>query len=114
MLSAKLSGMERLVAQLNAYRTQAAAKIDEALALSAEQIADDAKALAPVASGATRDSIEAAKNSYQRYKVAATSPYALFLEFGTVHMAAQPFLFPSFEKNRNAVLNNLKQALKSI
>jgi len=114
MLSAKMSGMERLTAQLNAYRTQAAAKIDEALAVSAEQIADDAKALAPVDSGATRDSIEAAKDSYQRYKVAATLPYALFLEFGTVHMAAQPFLFPAYEKNRNVVLDNLKKALKSL
>ena len=39
------------------------------------------------------------------------APYAVFLEFGTRHMAARPFLLPSMSKRKNRYKKILKEEI---
>lgn len=60
---------------------------------AAAQLRDDAKAAAPVDSGALRDSIHV--RGGQDYRdIIADARHAMFVEFGTSSMAPQPFLWP--------------------
>jgi HK97 gp10 family phage protein len=44
-----------------------------------------------------------------RGEVSAATAYAADLEFGTVNMAARPFMQPALEKSRTKILNKAKQ-----
>ena len=44
-----------------------------------------------------------------RGEVSASTAYAADLEFGTVKMAARPFMQPALEKSRTKILNKAKQ-----
>ena len=105
--------LQRIVAQMKAYEQQARQVISTTLAEHAEKVAEDAKALAPVDTGALRDSIEVVKVDDLNYQVVATAPYAIEVELGTAHQAAEPFLFPAAEANRAALKDNLAKALKN-
>ena len=78
----------------------------EALMPLAKRIAESAKSKAPVAegypnSGYLRDHIVASEieNGVQ---IESQAGYSLFVEFGTVNMAAEPFLRPAIdEQSRN-------------
>lgn len=45
-------------------------------------------------------------------KVAPTTEYSPYLEYGTRYMAAQPFIRPSYEKQRDVFISDLKKLLK--
>ena len=64
----------------------------------ADEILADAKARAPVLTGALRASgttrsIEAGKSA----EIEFGAPYAGYVEYGTYKMAAQPFLYPAVQ-----------------
>lgn len=90
-------------------RQQAGDTVAETLLL----IETDAKLLSPVDTGLNRAEIHSnlAPNRLSGTVEAGTS-YAVFLEFGTRYMAPRPFLFPAYEKNRDAFLARLKTNLK--
>jgi HK97 gp10 family phage protein len=105
--------LRQIKAKMEAYKRQVRAAAAETLAAHAEQVADDARALAPVDSGALRDSIQVVKTDDLHYTVEVTVPYAAEVELGTANQAAQPFLFPAFEATRNELPGQLKAALKN-
>ncbi len=63
----------------------------------AEDIASEARRLAPVKTGALRAGIEVIPGKNQT-EVYSRATYSLFVEFGTVKTAAQPFLRPAYHK----------------
>lgn len=69
-----------------------------ALALAGE-IAEAAKALAPVRTGRLRDSITV-EASEPGAEVQALAPYSGWVEYGTASTPAQPFLRPALAKIR--------------
>ena len=114
MLTANINTrqLDSLIKNLAFYRLAAKKRVDDVLAEGAFLIESDAKELSPVDTGLNRASIHAVREDYLKYKVAANAKYAMFLEFGTVKMAARPFLFPAYEKNKPAILAALKEAMK--
>jgi HK97 gp10 family phage protein len=64
-----------------------------------DQVAETARAICPVDTGALRDSIasHAADSSTAEAEIIAEVPYAAFVEFGTSLMEAQPFLRPALD-----------------
>jgi HK97 gp10 family phage protein len=64
-----------------------------------ESVAETARAICPVDTGALRDSIAAhmADGSEAEAEIIAEVPYAAFVEFGTSLMEAQPFLRPALD-----------------
>lgn len=69
--------------------------IDQGLGVAAGMIGDLAQQLAPVDTGALRDSKRVERVKAAHYRVRFTAPYAAFVEYGTIHSPAQPFLTPA-------------------
>lgn len=90
----------------------------------ANQIASIARQLCPVDTGRLRDSIAVETYSghrpgfgvAKRVVVGAKNDqgveYGPFVEFGTVHMAAQPFLMPAFLSVQPQLIEAIKQIAK--
>lgn len=79
----------------------------EANAQIASQIAETAKNNAPVASGALRDSISANEG-----EVIVGADYGFWIEVGTEHTAAQPFLSPAVQDHADDYAAALREELK--
>ena len=85
---------------------------EEQLACAA-RILQRAQALVPVRTGALRASIQIetpaatplGETGMRTINVSAGMPYAPFVEFGTRHMAARPYLRPAAEGERDRYKN---------
>ena len=69
------------------------------IATIAENVRLEAKTLAPVDTGALRDSIEVfdGDSKKEKYIGSITIPYAIYQELGTVKMSPQPYLRPALD-----------------
>lgn len=70
---------------------------------TADDIVKDAQERAPVRSGDLKRSIER-QGAGSESTVIAGVPYAVFVEYGTSRMGAQPFFWPALEANRPVYL----------
>ncbi|MFB9994078.1 HK97-gp10 family putative phage morphogenesis protein [Deinococcus oregonensis] len=70
-------------------------------AVQALNIRNEAVSAAPVDTGRLRQSIGLQRRSPDVWRVGTNVNYAPFVEFGTRHQAAQPFMRPAFEKVMN-------------
>lgn len=61
-----------------------------------EEVAEDARRMAPVDTGRLRESVHAEGN-----QVIAEADYAAYVELGTEDQKAQPFLRPALYRRRN-------------
>ncbi len=114
-LTTRLEGVERLTANLRLWQVTRRRAVADVVTEYAALIARDAKARAPVDTGALRASIEARTRGVLltlAAEVVAGAPYAIFVEHGTSRMSAQPFLFPAFEAHSLGFYNALKDALR--
>lgn len=93
---------------------QAAKLIDQAMADGAAQITADAQRIVPVDTGRLRASIRPARLGQAQWEVAPHTDYAGFVEFGTRNQPAQPYLRPSFERNRVSIIANVQKALGNL
>jgi HK97 gp10 family phage protein len=80
------------------------------VAETARKIAADAAQRAPVRTGALRDSIRV-EGAGSSSTVVAGVPYAVYVEYGTSRMGAQPFFWPALEANRPVYLAAWKAIL---
>ena len=76
----------------------------------AEFIKERARQLAPVLTGQLRDSIDVLVQDWG-FLVVAGVEYAQFVEFGTVRMAAHPFLTPAIQEGAALLERKLKELL---
>ena len=88
----------------------AAAKpmVETALAKTAFDVENIAKDAAPVDTGNLMGSIAAAKERELTWRVTAHAEYAIYVEMGTRHMTAQPYLAPSLERGAKSLTTALK------
>lgn len=105
--------MSGLVDRVKLLVPRVRAGAEAAVAQTALLIETDAKLFSPVDTGLNRSQIytEIAPSKLGA-RVSANTEYAVFLELGTRYQRAQPFLFPAFEKNRQAFLALLKANTK--
>lgn len=68
-----------------------------------EAILPEAQILVPVDTGDLRDSLEVRRENDNVSLIAGTD-HALPVEFGTIHMAAQPFLRPAIDNKSKVAL----------
>lgn len=95
------------VPQLSGNLRKLAAEAVEGAALQTEAIA---KPLAPVDTGFLRNSIQAAKGSSDlTWEVGVGAEYGIFIEHGTVHMPARPFVTPAVELVRPQFLHAMAE-----
>jgi HK97 gp10 family phage protein len=81
-----------------------------------EIIADEARRLVPVDTGELQDSIEVIVEGNTVSLVAGTD-HALPVEFGTIKMAAQPYMRPALDTKESealqAIVDDLNKQIKS-
>lgn len=83
-----------------------------AVKASADKMVAEAKRLAPVDTGYMKSSISS--RSVEAGKMAeltVEAPYAGYVEYGTVYMAAQPFLGPAVAKYSNEFFDRVGVAM---
>lgn len=90
-ISSRLTVNNRIKAKTALIRAALAAAVDDA----GLAVAERARELAPVETGELRDSIHYDRDLPDGGTVRADAPYAAYVELGTVHMAAEPYLTPA-------------------
>ena len=95
---------------LGALADEIEERVSAAIAAGAEAVADNARSICPVDTGALRDSIAVSQDGMSA-EVSANTDYAAYVEFGTSKMVAQPYLVTSLLGNENAVLSAIAAAL---
>lgn len=88
-------------------RERAIAVINE----HAHRVVDAAKQLAPVRTGALRDSITVSESSHGGVRIVVGVPYAGIVEFGSSKQSAQPYLLPALEGDRPDLIRDLGKVI---
>jgi HK97 gp10 family phage protein len=138
-----VKGLDKVLKKLSSMSKEIVNEVDEIMEGASQNIEEDAKVLAPVYSGglyvggSLRQGIKAYKKGDLKYSVEAKEKYSAYIEFGTggkvnvptemediaiqfkgegvkqVNIQPQPFLYPSFVKNRTILIKDLKDLLKN-
>lgn len=87
------------------------ATVDAIVAKAAADIEAGAKVRAPVDTGTLRNSIQASMVGVAHWRVTVGADYGVHVEWGTVHMAAQPFLRPAVTEVRPQFLYAMRKAV---
>ena len=107
----KLKGLDELTSQIKRIADRIESKHIEILKLSAEEtILPEAKRLVPVDTGELKDSLEIIETP-QGIELYAGTDHALPVEFGTAHMAAQPYMRPAIDTQANAMLERAAELI---
>jgi HK97 gp10 family phage protein len=88
---------------------QAAARVVKSTALQCEALA---KTKAPVDTGALRTSIQAQPETELSWVVGPGVDYAIYVEYGTVHMVPQPYMTPAAEQLRGPFIQRMNDAME--
>lgn len=126
MADFQVQGLEGVLAALRALPPEVAGKnggpVRAALFQGAKIIREEAKRLAPRKTGKlvanvvmVRDRNPKQSGANERYQVGVRGKafYGKFHEFGTVKMAAKPFLRPAFETKKQEALEKIVATLKT-
>lgn len=109
-------GVTTIDTRLDSSIAHGAALLEPALgavvAKTANEIANRARDLAPVETGTLRDSIEVAQIGPLEWEVQVTAPYATFVEYGSTHQPAHPFLTPAAEAVRGEFIREATIAIQ--
>jgi HK97 gp10 family phage protein len=97
-ITCDVEGIEEFKAAVEQFDSGMQRHVHRLLASWAADVKALAKQLAPVRTGHLRSSIYA-KISEWVAEVGAEATYALFVELGTRHMQAQPYLYPAIQEN---------------
>lgn len=95
------SELDRLLAT---HETRA----DEVLSGGAFSVEGTAKMLAPVDTGALRNSVNTQKQGRLLYWVQDGVEYGIYQELGTRRMASQPFMVPALEHHAQRIIDSFK------
>jgi HK97 gp10 family phage protein len=97
-ITCDVEGIEEFKAAVEQFDSGMQRHVHRLLVSWAADVKALAKQLAPVRTGHLRSSIYA-KISEWVAEVGAEATYALFVELGTRHMQAQPYLYPAIQEN---------------
>jgi HK97 gp10 family phage protein len=106
--------MAKLQSNLLRIVLQAPKAAQAALEQTGKDIADLASQLAPVDTGALRDSYKSEVVSEGVVHVGTDVDYAAHVEFGTYKSAAQPHFTPAFKQNEDTFKARLRQELEKL
>ena len=114
-VTVQIKGIDDVLRGVREYETRVRQGVERIVAKYALLIERDAKGLAPVDTGALRDSITHVLEGMAARVIAGEGlpdARAIFNEFGTSRMAAQPFMVPALEMHRAAFIAELRGLLR--
>ena len=89
-------------------------EVDEITAMAADAAAKKARKIVPVDTGALKASIKTRRERPMTHAALASTHYAAFVEFGTVHMNAQPYMRPSISDGVAVVRREAKRRVADV
>lgn len=105
-----LGELDKLVADLGKASAEVTRKGQQVVAKTAADIEADAKRLAPVDTGALRNSISTTSSlGGLSAEIGPTVHYAPYVEYGTRRMAPRAFLGPAFDRHSGAFVQAVEQ-----
>lgn len=107
-----IQGVVSTIKWLREFGDEGDKNISDITEISAREIEREAKNLAAVDTGKMRQGTRAEQIGKSRWSITAYEIYSRFVEFGTVRMAAQPFLHPAWRRGIKIYVNDLSQALR--
>jgi HK97 gp10 family phage protein len=113
---ATVVGLERLQKKLRAMPERARLRIREALEKGASEVVRAQKALSAKShrTGNLAESDHWEDGDHQlQLRVVNDAFYAMHVEFGTSHSAAEPFFFPGYRLSRKRVKGRVKRAVNA-
>lgn len=114
---AEVENIDELAKTLEAYAAKVTGEqLKTAVHAGLLLVEGDAKILAPVDEGVLRQSITSESQATGPHaaegRTGTNVEYGPYQEFGTIHMAPQPFLRPAWDQNAAAVLNEVINTIK--
>jgi len=103
-MTVDMQGADNTITLMGNFAFSTVAKVQTILERNAQRCADDAQP--PVLTGELRDSKYVLIGDLWA-EVGFDSDHAVYVELGTVHMAAQPYLLPAFEYAEQQLLFDL-------
>ncbi|MBT0160780.1 HK97 gp10 family phage protein [Candidatus Bathyarchaeota archaeon A05DMB-2] len=97
-ITCDVEGIEEFKAAIQQFDSAMQRHVHTLLASWATDVKALAKQLAPVRTGHLKSSIYAKIQQWVA-EIGAEATYALFVEFGTRHMQAQPYLYPAIQEH---------------
>lgn len=98
--------------ELPRIRKELRTKGEQFVRKAALDIQAHAAAAAPVDTGTLRNSIRASSDGELSWKVVVGADYGIYVEWGTRHMAARPFLQPAVNKVAPSFLEAIRSIVK--
>jgi HK97 gp10 family phage protein len=117
-MSVTIKGLDKALKKIKNLPDEKRAGLKGVIEENAKIMEDDQKQNVPVDEGETKESIKT--NVLNKGLTAHIGPMGKkgfkkhWLEFGTVNMPAQPFIRPSFEKNKSQYLRDLKKEMGKV
>ena len=103
-------GQEAIIAKIASANSALLSKVDAAIQGAGISCQKYAKQNCPVDTGRLRNSILYNNTGNYSCTVNTTVSYAPFIEFGTRHMSAQPFLYPAYAIAMQELMDELRAA----
>ncbi len=112
----RIYGMDEVLGNMDELKEDMRDKIEKALTKGAMVGEGHAKRYCPVDTGTLRRSITTQTHKKNMRNVVVRCgtniEYAPYQEFGTVRMAAQPFMRPAFFNHKRQIIRAISQELK--
>lgn len=113
-ITIKVNGIPEALASLKKYQFKKKEQIKQELIIGGFKVEGFAKDLVVVLTGRLRASIttDDSKIDLLVVYVGTDVVYGPFIEFGTKHMAARPYLFPAFFAYENEIVKAIGRVLR--
>ncbi len=105
-------GFQQVVDEFRGFNSRLQTAIVDSLGKATDEIVTIAQSYAPVRTGALRDSIHSEPTGPMSYGLTADVDYAVFVEYGTVRMLAQPFMRPAVIEGNQLLLEAAYEAIQ--
>ena len=113
-MSMKIEGVRKVINDFNKFGREGKREVANITAANAKEIEAQAKRFAPVDTGKLQQSITAEKITLLAWIIEAFESYAVWVEFGTSKMSAQPFLRPAWKRQLRIYRRDLNKALERL
>ncbi len=110
-----INGLAGLIARLRQMQENIIPAAVAAVEVNAQEVCDMAKELCPVETGNLKNSITATVTRTETGCIANVScgaPYGVYVEHGTVHTPARPFMYPAAKAYEAKIAREVAQAIR--
>jgi HK97 gp10 family phage protein len=109
-----VSGAQEIAANLQGFFcTELVQNVDDAINTTTNNILQTALQLVPVRTGYLKSTLGFQRLMQWMYQLFARANYAVYVEYGTSRMAAEPYMTPAIEQHQADMIQTINDAITS-